>query len=91
MTGQTTWTVSANVRRIFPCLRDSHSYVEFGIRVALCPSDLRGKFNAILREYSPNPRKFYAFCTSVTDTATTSGIIASGGSLSRLLLSSKFN
>lgn len=40
--------------------------------------DLRGKFSAIHREYSPNPRKFYAFCTSVTDTATTSGILASG-------------
>ncbi|KAJ7201554.1 guanine nucleotide-binding protein alpha-4 subunit [Mycena pura] len=39
---------------------------------------LRGKFSAIHREYSPNPRKFYAFCTSVTDTATTGGIIASG-------------
>lgn len=38
---------------------------------------LRGKFSAILREYSPNPRKFYAFCTNVTDTSTTSGIIAS--------------
>lgn len=38
---------------------------------------LRSKFSAIHREYSPNPRKFYAFCTSVTDTATTAGIIAS--------------
>ncbi|KAJ6491248.1 guanine nucleotide binding protein, alpha subunit [Mycena vitilis] len=38
---------------------------------------LRSKFSAIHREYSPNPRKFYAFCTSVTDTATTGGIIAS--------------
>jgi guanine nucleotide-binding protein alpha-1 subunit len=28
--------------------------------------DLRSKFNAIQREYSPHPRKFYAFCTSVT-------------------------
>ncbi|KAJ6469404.1 guanine nucleotide binding protein, alpha subunit [Mycena sanguinolenta] len=27
---------------------------------------LRSKFSAIHREYSPNPRKFYAFCTSVT-------------------------
>jgi hypothetical protein len=43
-----------------------------------CFLDLRGKFSAIHREYSPNPRKFYAFCTSVTDTATTAGIIASG-------------
>ncbi|PFH46789.1 hypothetical protein AMATHDRAFT_77514 [Amanita thiersii Skay4041] len=38
---------------------------------------LRSKFSAIQREYSPNPRRFYAFCTSVTDTTTTSGIIAS--------------
>ncbi|KAF8632165.1 hypothetical protein AX17_004906 [Amanita inopinata Kibby_2008] len=38
---------------------------------------LKSKFSAIHREYSPNPRKFYAFCTSVTDTTTTSGIIAS--------------
>lgn len=41
-------------------------------------SDMRSKFSAIQREHSPNPRKFYAFCTSVTDTATTAGIIASG-------------
>ncbi|KIY63155.1 G-alpha-domain-containing protein [Cylindrobasidium torrendii FP15055 ss-10] len=38
---------------------------------------LMSKFNAIHREYSPKPRKFYAFCTSVTDTTTTAGIIAS--------------
>lgn len=38
---------------------------------------LRGKFAAIHREYSPTPRKFYVFCTSVTDAATTAGIIAS--------------
>ncbi|KII91302.1 hypothetical protein PLICRDRAFT_173177 [Plicaturopsis crispa FD-325 SS-3] len=37
----------------------------------------RSKFSAIHREYSPNPRKFYGFCTSVTDTATTAGILAS--------------
>jgi hypothetical protein len=41
-------------------------------------ADLRGKFNAIHREHSPNPRKFYAFSTSVTDTITTGGIIAAG-------------
>src|ERR1700722_8418925 len=29
-------------------------------------SDLRSKFGAIHREFSPSPRKFYAFCTSVT-------------------------
>lgn len=40
--------------------------------------DLRSKFSAIHREYSPVPRKFYAFCTSVTDTTTTTGIIAAG-------------
>ena len=49
--------------------------------------DLRGKFGAIHREYSPNPRKFYAFCTSVTDTATTAGIIASGTFLTSFLSS----
>ncbi|KDQ60013.1 hypothetical protein JAAARDRAFT_205077 [Jaapia argillacea MUCL 33604] len=37
----------------------------------------RSKFSAIQREYSPNPRKFYGFCTSVTDTTTTAGILAS--------------
>ncbi|OBZ77764.1 Guanine nucleotide-binding protein alpha-1 subunit [Grifola frondosa] len=37
----------------------------------------RSKFNAIHREYSPLPRKFYGFCTSVTDTTTTGGILAS--------------
>ncbi|KIM78223.1 hypothetical protein PILCRDRAFT_75828 [Piloderma croceum F 1598] len=37
----------------------------------------RSKFGAIHREYSPNPRKFYGWCTSVTDTATTGGILAS--------------
>jgi len=36
----------------------------------------RGKFSAILREHSPHPRKFYGFCTSVTDTSTTAGILA---------------
>lgn len=37
----------------------------------------RSKFSAIHREYSPLPRKFYGFCTSVTDTKTTAGILAS--------------
>ncbi|KAI0765285.1 G-alpha-domain-containing protein [Fomes fomentarius] len=36
----------------------------------------RSKFSAIHREHSPIPRKFYGFCTSVTDTITTGGIIA---------------
>lgn len=29
-------------------------------------ADFKSKFNAIHREYSPIPRKFYGFCTSVT-------------------------
>ncbi|KAL5476925.1 hypothetical protein ACEPAI_3111 [Sanghuangporus weigelae] len=37
----------------------------------------RAKFAAIQREYSPNPRKFYGFCTSVTEIITTAGILAS--------------
>lgn len=37
----------------------------------------RSKFNAIHREHSTIPRKFYGFCTSVTDTTTTMGILAS--------------
>ncbi|PAV19061.1 G-alpha-domain-containing [Pyrrhoderma noxium] len=37
----------------------------------------RSKFAAIQREYSPSPRKFYGFCTSVTEITTTSGILAS--------------
>jgi len=84
-TGQTTWTASANVRGNFPRPGDPFSQTEPGVYVASFPSDLRGKFSAIHREYSPNPRKFYAFCTSVTDTATTAGIIASGELLSSFL------
>ncbi|KAI0290994.1 G-protein alpha subunit-domain-containing protein [Russula brevipes] len=37
----------------------------------------RGKFSAIQRTYSPVPRKFYGYCTSVTESATTAGILAS--------------
>ncbi|KAL4251985.1 P-loop containing nucleoside triphosphate hydrolase [Abortiporus biennis] len=37
----------------------------------------RSKFNAIQREQSPLARKFYGFCTSVTDPKTTMGILAS--------------
>ena len=40
--------------------------------------DFRSKFNAIQREHSPTPRKFYGFCTSVTEITTTAGILASG-------------
>ncbi|KAH9989194.1 G-alpha-domain-containing protein [Russula vinacea] len=37
----------------------------------------RGKFSAIQRTYSPTPRKFYGYCTSITETTTTAGILAS--------------
>ncbi|VDC03814.1 unnamed protein product [Peniophora sp. CBMAI 1063] len=40
------------------------------------------KFGAIQRSSSPLPRKFYGFCTSVTDSVTTAGILASGKSTS---------
>ncbi|KNZ82276.1 Guanine nucleotide-binding protein alpha-4 subunit [Termitomyces sp. J132] len=53
------------------------SYGDRGNDLDTVTKYLRGKFSAIHREYSPNPRKFYAFLTSVTDTATTAGIIAS--------------
>ena len=36
------------------------------IRFSLLGTDFRTKFHAIHREYSPKPRKFYAFTTSVT-------------------------
>ncbi|KAJ7323002.1 guanine nucleotide binding protein, alpha subunit [Mycena albidolilacea] len=58
-------------------VRYVRSYAERENTFAAVSQYLRGKFSAIHREYSPNPRKFYAFCTSVTDTATTAGIIAS--------------
>lgn len=32
----------------------------------LLTTDFRSKFSAIQRAYSPTPRKFYGFCTSVT-------------------------
>ncbi|KAF8268004.1 guanine nucleotide binding protein, alpha subunit [Lactarius quietus] len=37
----------------------------------------RGKFSAIQRTYSPAPRRFYGYCTSVTESTTTAGILAS--------------
>ncbi|KAH8992659.1 G-alpha-domain-containing protein [Lactarius akahatsu] len=37
----------------------------------------RGKFSAIQRTYSPVPRRFYGYCTSVTESTTTAGILAS--------------
>lgn len=36
------------------------------ILFSLFVADFKAKFAAIQREYSPNPRKFYGFCTSVT-------------------------
>lgn len=37
----------------------------------------KSKFQAIEREYSPEPRRFYGYCTSVTDRETTRGILHS--------------
>ncbi|KAF8520924.1 G-alpha-domain-containing protein [Hysterangium stoloniferum] len=37
----------------------------------------KSKFQAIQREYSPNPRRFYGYATSVTDRETTKGILTS--------------
>ncbi|KAI0341384.1 G-alpha-domain-containing protein [Trametopsis cervina] len=37
----------------------------------------RSRFSHIHREHSPQPRKFHGYFTSVTDTSTTSGILAS--------------
>jgi guanine nucleotide-binding protein subunit alpha len=65
--------------------------LDFGIRLARYvksyddrPNDMetaskyfRGKFNAIQRTYSPTPRRFYGYCTSVTESTTTAGILAS--------------
>lgn len=67
-----------DLETVSKCRSSSHSDTGGRVAYRLERLDLRGKFSAIHREYSPNPRKFYAFCTSVTDTATTSGIIASG-------------
>jgi len=53
------------------------SYADRSNDIDTASKYFRGKFNAIHREYSPNPRKFYGWCTSVTDTATTAGILAS--------------
>lgn len=74
MIGRMIWIRLVNVRVVPHSIR---SFADLLItwRVVV---DMRSKFSAIHREHSPNPRKFYAFCTSVTDTATTAGIIASG-------------
>ncbi|KAI6001591.1 G-alpha-domain-containing protein [Pisolithus orientalis] len=53
------------------------SYGDRGNDVETACKYFRTKFSAIHREYSPLPRKFYGFCTSVTDTTTTAGILAS--------------
>ncbi|KAI9452267.1 G-alpha-domain-containing protein [Russula earlei] len=37
----------------------------------------RGKFSAIQSTYSPAPRKFYGYCTSITEKTATAGILAS--------------
>ncbi|KAF8496980.1 guanine nucleotide binding protein, alpha subunit [Gautieria morchelliformis] len=37
----------------------------------------KSKFQAIQREYSPQPRRFYGYATSVTDRETTKGILSS--------------
>ncbi|KIJ27354.1 hypothetical protein M422DRAFT_271497 [Sphaerobolus stellatus SS14] len=37
----------------------------------------KSKFQAIQREYSPSPRRFYGYATSVTDQKTTKGILTS--------------
>ncbi|KAJ6608250.1 guanine nucleotide binding protein, alpha subunit [Mycena sp. CBHHK59/15] len=63
------------LRRVL--VRYVRSYAERENTFEAVSQYLRSKFSAIHRECSPNPRKFYAFCTSVTDTATTGGIIAS--------------
>jgi hypothetical protein len=73
--GQMTWIALANVRPLLAC--ECNCYLT-RLSPLFLVLDLRSKFSAIHREYSPNPRKFYAFTTSVTDTATTAGIIASG-------------
>ncbi|TFY54430.1 hypothetical protein EVG20_g9707 [Dentipellis fragilis] len=54
------------------------SYADRENDVETASKYFRGKFSAIQRTYSPAPRKFYGFCTSVTDTVTTSGILVSG-------------
>ncbi|KAA1478154.1 G-alpha-domain-containing protein [Dentipellis sp. KUC8613] len=53
------------------------SYADRANDVETAGKYFRGKFSAIQRTYSPAPRKFYGFCTSVTDTVTTSGILVS--------------
>lgn len=45
--------------------------------------DFRAKFSAIQREYSPQPRKFYGFCTSVTVSVNAIGTLPPPVPLSR--------
>ncbi|KZS97307.1 G-alpha-domain-containing protein [Sistotremastrum niveocremeum HHB9708] len=53
------------------------SYGERSNDVDTASKYFRTKFSAIQREYSPIPRRFYGYLTSVTDITTTSGILAS--------------
>ncbi|KAI0318787.1 guanine nucleotide binding protein, alpha subunit [Amylostereum chailletii] len=53
------------------------SYGDRPNEIASASKYFLSKFSAIQRAYSPVPRKFYGFCTSVTDSATTAGILAS--------------
>ncbi|KAI0026610.1 guanine nucleotide binding protein, alpha subunit [Vararia minispora EC-137] len=60
-----------------PLARYVKSYGDRPNDVEAASKYFRTKFAAIQRASSPLPRKFYGFCTSVTDTASTSGILAS--------------
>jgi hypothetical protein len=58
-TDQTTLTRLRNVSWIGQYL----AFLDKQLNICL---DFHTKFSAIHREYSPNPRKFYGWCTSVT-------------------------
>jgi len=58
-TGQTIWIRPPSVRALLPTMLDH-------IVDCIRNTDFRGKFNAIQRTYSPVPRKFYGYCTSIT-------------------------
>lgn len=51
-----------SVRQTLTGLLVKHDLIDDGFRTI----DFRSKFSAIQRAYSPTPRKFYGFCTSVT-------------------------
>lgn len=50
----------------FACVPVYSSLYFTDVLFSLFVADFKAKFAAIQREYSPNPRKFYGFCTSVT-------------------------